>query len=319
MNQSPIEPLQPGPNRSRAAPWQMPEIPEERRTSAIVPLRFEDISQDGRLGLVALTAALGDVAWRQLIVPRPHAAALAKLGIAPVLSRLVVEGGGGPFAPFGTLESTAEYDFAHVAEASGGVDRLLLNVWADATLPIGKSFGPRPERAGERVRAGRLFGEHVLTRLTAPPEARRVTELPGLPFFPGTRVAAASAIPALELPEGATPLEETARVDPTPIVPGLSHTDSNQHVTTLTYPRLFEEAALRRFAELGHSTPLLARGFDATFRKPCFAGQRYMIALQAFVLDGRLGASGAFFSAKDLARPLADARHHCCVQMSFEA
>ena len=48
-------------------------------------------------------------------------------------------------------------------------------MWIDATLPIGRNYGPPPERAGERVRAGRFFGEHVLTRLFAPPEKRKVT------------------------------------------------------------------------------------------------------------------------------------------------
>jgi hypothetical protein len=296
----------------------VPGVPPDRRTKALVPLRFEDVTQDGRLGLVALTAALGDVAWRQLIVPGPHAAALAKLGIAPVLSRLVVEASGGPFAALETIEATSLYDLAHAAEPSGAVERLLLNVWADATLPIGRNFGRRPAQSGERVCAGRLFGEHVLTRLVAPPEARRVTELPGLSFFPGTRVLTAATSNVLRLPAGARPLEETPRVDPAPVLPGLSHTDSNQHVNTLTYPRLFEEAALRRFGELGNrEPPLLARAFEATFRKPCFAGQRYAIVLQAFVVEGELGAVGAFVSEEDAARPLAEARPHCSMRMFF--
>ena len=296
-----------------------PDVARERRTDALMPLRFEDVAQDGRLGLVALTAALGDVSWRQLIIPGPHAGALAKLGIAPVLSRLVVEATGGPFAAMSTMEATSQYDLAHTVEPSGAVDRLLLNVWADATLPIGRSFGPRPALAGERVRAGRLFGEHVLTRLAAPPEARKVTELPGLSFFPGTRVTSTVAATSFRLPPGARPLEEVPRADPAPVLPGLSHTDSNGHVNTLAYPRLFEDAALRRFGHLGHrEPPVLARAFEATFRKPCFAGQKYAIVLQAFLLDGELGAVGAFVSDEDAARPLSEARPHCVIRMLFD-
>ena len=95
---------------------------------------------------------------------------------------------------------------------------------------------------------------------------------------------------------------------------GLAHTDSNQHVNSLVYPRLFEDAALRRFAALGKlKPPVLARHVEAAFRKPCFAGERYVIALQAFTIAGKLGAVGAFLSDGSVT-----ARPHCCVRMMFD-
>ena len=121
------------------------------------------------------------------------------------------------------------------------------------------------------------------------------------------------------LPDGALPLDEL-RLDPVPIAFGLAHTDSNQHVNSLVYPRLFEDAALRRFAELGRlKPPVLSRYMEAAFRKPCFAGEKYAIALRAFTLDGRLGAVGAFVEEKDTrdADGLAKARPHCFVRMVF--
>jgi acyl-CoA thioesterase FadM len=110
-------------------------------------------------------------------------------------------------------------------------------------------------------------------------------------------------------------------VDPTPIAFGLAHTDSNQHVNSLVYPRLFEDAALRRFAALGKGKPaVLSRHVEAAFRKPCFAGETYAVALQAFTLDGKLGAVGSFVSTDDArsAETLARARPHCFVRMVFE-
>jgi hypothetical protein len=89
-------------------------------------------------------------------------------------------------------------------------------------------------------------------------------------------------------------------------------------VNSLVYPRLFEDAALRRFAELGRlKPPVLSRFVEAAFRKPCFAGETYALALRAFELGGRLGAVGAFMKPEE-ARALETARPHCFVKMVFE-
>jgi hypothetical protein len=101
----------------------------------------------------------------------------------------------------------------------------------------------------------------------------------------------------------------------------VAHTDSNQHVNSLVYPRLFEDAALRRFAALGRlKPPVLSRHVEAAFRKPCFAGETYAVALQAFTLEGRLGAVGKFVSQADASSEegLRKAKGHCFVRMAFE-
>jgi hypothetical protein len=82
---------------------------------------------------------------------------------------------------------------------------------------------------------------------------------------------------------------------------------------------MFEDAALRRFDELGRlQPPVLARFVELAFRKPCFAGERYVIVLQTFSLGDKLGAVGAFVSEADAAKPLHEARPHCYVRMCFE-
>jgi hypothetical protein len=63
---------------------------------------------------------------------------------------------------------------------------------------------------------------------------------------------------------------------------GLDHTDSNQHVNSLVYPRLFAEAALRRLAELERPRRLLIRALDIAYRKPSFAGDRVRIHTRLF-------------------------------------
>ena len=109
---------------------------------------------------------------------------------------------------------------------------------------------------------------------------------------PGVTETRPSPLPfesVASLPDGATPLEAAPRVDPVPIVFGVFHTDSNMHVNSLAYLRVLEEAALRRFVELGRGSRVLGRSIDIAYRKPCFAGQTMRVVQQAFELTGRLG------------------------------
>lgn len=101
------------------------------------------------------------------------------------------------------------------------------------------------------------------------------------------------------LPEGACAIDERFVLDPCPITFGLGHTDSNQHVNSLVYPRLLEEAALRRFDALGLETRVLARFVDLAFRKPCFAGDRVRIALRADRVGDEVGVVAAFVPAAE--------------------
>ena len=167
--------------------------------------------------------------------------------------------------------------------------------------------------------AGRLFGEHVLTRPFAPPEQRRVQRLdiPGEPPVPAERYESSPLPALLELPPGATPVDDVLELDSAPIAFGLTHTDSNQHVNSLVYPRLFEEAALRRFAARGLPTAVLTRALEMGFRKPAFAGDVLRLALRAFRLGDRLGACGAFVAAAQ-AGDLAAARPHAYACTLFE-
>jgi hypothetical protein len=278
------------------------------------------VTQDGRLVIEALSPSLGEVVWRKLLAPSDVLRAMRAQGMVPILTRLVGQGGDGPFSTMGSLDASGTYAIGHTKGTSGAVERIVVDMWIEATLPIGRAYGPQPERAGERAFAGRLYGEHVLTRLFAPPDQRKVTrfEMNGAPVHgderPWVRPESIATLPA-----GAVPLDPTWRLDPTPIAFGLAHTDSNQHVNSLVYPRLFEDAAMRRFAELGKLQPaVLARHAEAAFRKPCFAGEVYALAVQAFTLGGRLGAIGAFLAKPD-ATPdrLGAAKPHCSVRMLF--
>jgi hypothetical protein len=296
----------------------IPSLPSDGpRARALVPLRFEDVTQDGRLVLEALPTALATTVWRGLLADSDDARALSSQGIVPILTRLRMEGPAGPFSANAIVEAEGTF---RLAQADDG--RLMLDMWADLHAPIGRTYGTA-DRAGERALAGRVLAEHVLTRPFAAEGKRRVTSLdfPGAPKVTTTRAALPRFESIATVPEGADALEPAMRIDPVPMAFGVVHTDSNMHVNSLVYLRVFEEAALRRFVTLGRGSSVLARTVDIAYRKPCFAGQTMRVAQRAFEAVGRLGVAGVLVTESDAEgdESLARARPHTYVRMGFEA
>jgi hypothetical protein len=276
-----------------------PADPSAHIDGADVPIRYEDISQDGEVKLAALPQTLGATAWRKHFTDHPLTRLGREQGILPILSRLVIVGGGGPVSVRKRLQAEGWYQLAHTRDDAGEVQRLIMNLWAVAHGVRGRTHGPPPEGAGDRIEVGRVFAEHVMTRPFHPPDQRKVRRLPagaGVPEVPPEVYPWRPMAVAGRPPEGASLLDAAPRPDAAPIALGLGHTDSNQHVNSLVYPELFEQAALRRFAELGRGTDVLPRYVELGYRKPCFAGQQIRIVLQAFEHQGRLGAAGGFFA-----------------------
>ncbi|MCC6215790.1 MAG: hypothetical protein IT376_13070 [Polyangiaceae bacterium] len=258
--------------------------------------RYEDVTQDGRLRLDSVWHAMGPVFWER----HPMAVSLGRLGtqgIRTVLTYVTLEGGERGISLFADLEHEVRMRFAHTVDAEGTVDRILMDTWLESHAPArgGRDAPPRPGRG--RVLAARSFGRHVLTRPAVAPPGHRVLALddPELPSVPATRLAWRPAA-LLELPGGARALEEAPRAEPVPVAFGLAHTDGNQHVNFQVYPRLLEEAALRRLHELGRPGRRLARRAELVYRKPGFAGDVLRLVLQAFEAEGgAVGVVGGFF------------------------
>jgi hypothetical protein len=288
----------------------IPPLPQDaQRATATVYQRFEDVTQDGRLVLEALPNALGPAVWRAIIARDPAALRLFERGIVPVLSRFVLEGEAGPLSANEAVEADGG---CQLARADDG--RIVLDMWADLRARKGRTHGPRDPDA-EMILVGRAYAEHVLTRPFAAAGERRVRDLdfPGAPRVIASRPASPPPESIAALPQGATPLEPAMRVDAVPLTFGLLHTDSNMHVNSLVYVRLFEEAAIRRFVELGRGANVLGRTMDIVYRKPCFAGQTMRIVQRAFEAEGRLGIVAVLVESPDDA-----ARPHAAVRMTFE-
>jgi hypothetical protein len=287
----------------------MPELAAERVATASFQLRYEDIAQDGRMMMTALPPAIGWTVWRQLLADHPSARSMQRQGLVAILSRLTVEGTDEPIHISRQVEATGGYQLARY-EQHGEVEKLFLNMWVEVRGARGRIIPP--EGPGEHVVAGRVFAEHTFTRIFAAAGDRKVTrlDLEGIPPVPEARYDFSPPATAMELPFDAEPLEDDYAPDDAVTVFGLDHTDSNQHVNSLVYPRLFAEAAFRRFAARGRPRRALVRSLDIAYRKPSFAGDRVRVHIKTFTLGDRVGAAGFLVDADDTA-----ARPRCCARI----
>ena len=284
-----------------------PPMPEHRPfAEATIPLRWEDVAQDGRIMLTALAPAIGWTIWNGLLKDAPGVAEAGRQGLVAILSRITADGTDEPIRVVEPARARGTFELSHSKDEDGNVDRIFMNAWVDVRGRRGRIY---PPEVGPEVPAGQLFVEHTFTRLFGPPEARRVRELniPGVGPLPKAVYAAPGYASAMEVPAGATPLDDGYVADATVTCFGLEHTDSNQHVNSLVYPRLFAEAALRRLDAMGRSRVVLVRALDIAYRKPSFAGDRVRAHLRMFEDDGRVGAAG-YLAADGEARPRVCAR-----------
>jgi hypothetical protein len=282
--------------------------------SAPVALRFEDVTQDGRVVLEALPSALGPTIWR-LHKDDPSARACFAHGILPILTAFSLEATPGPFSPHHPVLARAT---CRMARTDAG--RFVLDMWAELFAPVAQTYGAPSQEVPQEALVGRVYAEHVLTRPFAPPGQRRVTSLDfeGAPRISETRPRLAFVEALTSLPEGARALDPAAYVDAVPLVFGVVHTDSNRHVNSLAYLRAFEEAALRRLVALGENAVRLGRRLDIAYRKPCFAGQVLRTALQAFEHGDRLSVLGMLIDEQDSSEAPWSARARTVARIEFE-
>ncbi len=303
----------------------MPAFPPGQAHTGEASLRYEDLAQDGRLIPLGLPPSLS-LLWHHALREHPGQRAAVAGGVLPILTRLTLTSLEAPIRVDRPVEAHAGFQLAHdptglrpaprAAPAGspprdsparidgdpGGAPRLFLNIWSELRGAAGR-VGARPP--GPPVLAGRLFAEHTFTRPFAPPDQRRVTRLTfaGYPEIPEARYDAPPAATAAEAPAGARWLDDLAP-DPAEVAFTLDQTDSNQHVNSLVYVRVFLDAVGRRLAAGGHPLVVLSREVDIAYRKPCFAGDRVRAHLRLFAVeDGGLGAAGFIAAPGEEGKP----------------
>jgi hypothetical protein len=212
------------------------------------------------------------------------------------------------------VEAHGALQLAHERDEAEQVTGLFVNMFAEVMAPLGRSFGEQRPGAGRLVCVGRVFSEHTFTKPFAPAGQRKVLaiETPGQPYLPETRYSRRQLPELLRVPSESQVLDASLTKDVAPWSFGLTHTDNNQHVNSLVYARLFEDAALRRFSEHGESTLLLAEAIEIVYRKPCFAGETLTCMLQTFKVGETLQAVGYLGAAG-----VAPERAHCAIRMRF--
>jgi hypothetical protein len=285
----------------------LPEAPEDTPHSAQFELRYEDLTQHGHIKLSSLPLVLGRVCFDKIWARHPLFES-RRQGVFPILSRLVLEADEVPVSFTALLEGRGRMQLAHERKLDDQVSALFMNaygeIWARRSRrrPGSESHrhassAPDADQAApaqrELVRVGRAFGEHVFTKPFGPPAERKMLrfEVPGQLEVPSA-VHTRSPIRAGAVPEAGQALDAALLPDDAAWVFGLTHTDANQHVNSLVYVRLFEEAVLRRLARHTTSKSLLARRIDLNYRKPCFAGERMVCMLRSYVAEGEFGATG---------------------------
>lgn len=266
----------------------MPTFPAGQSVVTTGSLRYEDVAQDGRIMPIALPPQLGSL-WRDVLVDHLGARNAIAQGVIPILTRLTVTSLEQPIRVDRPVEAHCGFALAH------DDTRIFMNVWCELRGAAGRITRRDP---GALALAGTVFAEHVFTRPLAPPDQRRVTRLDveGYPAMPELHYPAPAPTTAQEAPDGAQWLDELA-ADATDHCLTLDQTDSNQHVNSLVYIRVFLDAAARRVAARGQAR-VLSRAVDIAYRKPCFAGDRVRAHLRLFDQAGRIGAAG-FIAADD--------------------
>jgi hypothetical protein len=257
-------------------------------TTTTAYLRYEDVTQDGRLIPVAAPAALAGL-WRDLLVDHPGQRNAVQAGIIPILTRFTIHSLDQRIRVDRPIESRTGFALAH--DTHNNETRIYMNVWCEIHGTAGK-LG-RNATAGDLSLAGTVFAEHTFTRPLAPPDQRKVARLgvDGYPDVPDVLYAAPAATTAQDAPAGATWLDELAP-DPAEYAFTLDQTDSNQHVNSLVYIRVFHDALNRRLSATGRPMRLRSRAVDIAYRKPCFAGDTVRASLRLFEHGDGLGAAG---------------------------
>jgi len=278
-----------------------PVFPPERASTSEDHLRYEDVTQTARLLPIAVPAALAGM-WRDVLDRHPGARAATSSGVIPILTRLTIATHDQPIRVDRPVETRAGFELARDEDPAGAVSRLFMNIWCEVHGAAGQLVPPGP--AGPLTLAGQLFAEHTFTRPFAAPDQRRVTrfDVEGYPAIPESLHRSPRPTTAGDAPEGASWLDELA-VDATEVAFTLDQTDSNQHVNSLVYIRVFVDAVQRRIAAVGRPLTVRSTEIDIAYRKPSFAGDRVRAHLRLFDHAGQLGAAGFIASAGEEARP----------------
>jgi hypothetical protein len=274
-----------------------PQFAPGTSTTSSQPMRYEDVTMDGKLQALAVPAGMAPL-WRDVLVHHAGHRNSIRAGVVPILTRMTIRTIDQQVRVDRPFETTTGFVLAHDRGDDGAVNRLFMSTWCNLRGIAGR-LGR--DTTGELTDAGSVFCEYIYTRPLAPPDKRRVLSfdgIEGLPPIPEMRYHAPAPATAGEPPPGASWIDEL-RPDTSDYVFSLDQTDSNQHVNSLVYVRLFLEAVNRRVADSSHPLRVRTNAVDAAYRKPSFAGDRVRAHVRLWRLGDILGAAGYVTGSDD--------------------
>src|SRR6266480_3111791 len=109
----------------------MPAFAPGHSTTTTGPLRYEDVTQDGRLLPLAIPPALGGL-WRDVLVGHKGARNAIAAGVIPILTRLTIASIDQPIRVDRPIESFAGFELAH------DDTRVFMNVWCEIRGTAGR-------------------------------------------------------------------------------------------------------------------------------------------------------------------------------------
>src|SRR3569832_2511886 len=145
----------------------MPDFAPGQSTVTTAPMRYEDLTQDGRLTPIALPPTMSGL-WRDVLSDHPGARNSLKTGIIPILTRMTLICEDQPIHVNRPIEVKAGFELAHDRDHAGEVTRLFMIVWTEVRGAAGR-ISPN-SRPGPRARAGRGGAGRAGARRRAAPE-----------------------------------------------------------------------------------------------------------------------------------------------------
>ena len=118
-----------------------PEFPSDQHGKTEGHLRYEDITQDGRLMPIAIPPVLSGF-WRSVLSKHKGAMLAGQQGIVPILTRLTMSALDQRIRVDRMLEADTGFQLAHYVDANGEVAKLYMLMWSDVRGAAG-SIVPR--------------------------------------------------------------------------------------------------------------------------------------------------------------------------------
>lgn len=276
-----------------------------QKTSAETSYLFEDLTETCSIKADALLRICAPVHWPLFQKSMFDADYRARTGLAGIIYWMDLSVTDAVVAMPRTVSATVDVELSLGRSADSDPRIISHGEMKLSCAPSDGRFGRRPD-PGARVHAGTLQIDHVLTRISAPPDQRRVRELPDdLGFtkkLPGRILPFVQAEEILRPPEPFSVRAGDYR-DERAKFWTYNRTDPNQHIHAMDYVRAAEDLATDALAVYGlHPAGWFFDRISVLYKRPMFTGDAHIRSATVWTPPGteagRAAVTLAFYSLK---------------------